>query len=87
MADVEKSRTADVPMHLRNAPAKGMKDLGYGDGYLYAHDFEGNYVPLQFLPDAFKAARYYLPGDNQYERQAAERLARLRERPHAPKKA
>ena len=78
LADVEGGRTAEVPMHLRNAPAKGMEELGYGKGYLYAHDFPGNWAPLQFLPDAFKDARYYEPGDNPYERQAAERLAKLK---------
>ena len=79
-ADVEGGRTAEVPMHLRNAPAKGMEALGYGKGYLYAHDFPGNWAPLQFLPDAFKDRRYYEPGDNPYERQAAERLAKLKSR-------
>jgi putative ATPase len=53
-----------------------MAELGYGKGYLYAHDFENNYVPLQFLPDAVKDKVYYEPGDNSYEKQLLDFLTR-----------
>src|SRR5690606_3568687 len=52
---------ADVPLHIRNAPTKLMKDLGYHQGYRYAHDFEGAYVPQQYLPDELKDATFYQP--------------------------
>ncbi|MCL2163503.1 MAG: replication-associated recombination protein A [Oscillospiraceae bacterium] len=80
LADVESKRTGEVPMHLRNAPAKGMKELGYGEGYKYAHDYEGNYVELQFLPDEVKDVVYYVPGKNNYEKQIEERMNNLKSR-------
>ena len=78
--EVEHLDTGEVPMHLRNAVVSGMKDLGYGKGYLYAHDFEGNYVPLQFLPDKMKDHIYYEPGKNRFEQEIAEYMAQLRGR-------
>jgi putative ATPase len=78
MHDVEHTHTGEPPMHLRNPQTQGMKDLGYGEGYLYAHDYENNYVPLQFLPDAVKDRVYYEPGGNSYERRLAEHMARLK---------
>ncbi len=48
---VEKTGNLPVPLHLRNAPTKLMKDLGYHEGYKYAHDYSGNYVAQQYLPD------------------------------------
>jgi putative ATPase len=76
--DVEHIPTGEPPMHLRNPVTSGMKDLGYGDGYLYAHDFPNHYVKLQFLPDAVKDKIYYTPGENRYERQIAEFMAKLK---------
>jgi len=67
MQDVAEKRTGEVPMHLRNAPAKGMKDLGYGVGYKYAHDYEGHIVDLQYLPDEMKGTIYYEPTGIGYE--------------------
>ena len=78
MDDVENIRTGEPPMHLRNAPADGMESLGYGKGYLYAHNYENNYVPLQFLPDEVKDRQYYIPGDNKYERQIRDFMDRLK---------
>jgi len=52
--DVENIPSGEPPMHLRNAVTDGMANLGYGKGYLYAHNYENNYVPLQFLPDEVK---------------------------------
>jgi putative ATPase len=50
-----------VPLHLRNAPTKLMRGLGYGRGYQYAHDYEGATIAQQHLPDALRERRYYLP--------------------------
>ena len=81
MDDVENIRTGEPPMHLRNAVTDGMDKLGYGKGYLYAHNYENNYVPLQFLPDEVKDRVYYEPGDNRYEKQIAEHLAKIKQPP------
>jgi len=67
LADVENRQTGEIPMHLRNAPVKGMSDLGYGKGYLYAHDFPGNIVDQEYLPEVLRGTRYYQPADNGYE--------------------
>ncbi len=69
-------RTGDlpVPLHIRNAPTKLMKDLGYHDGYKYAHDYEGNFVDQEFLPDQLKGTRFYEPGDNPSEQKTRELL-------------
>ena len=65
--DVRTRRTGEVPMHLRNAVTSGMKDLGYGKGYKYAHDYPGNYVEQQYLPEEMKGTVYYEPTGNGYE--------------------
>lgn len=70
--DIENIDTGTVPMWLRNAPAKGMKELGYSKGYKYAHNYEGNYVEMQFLPDKIKDRIYYKPTNNGYERKVRE---------------
>lgn len=67
MDDVAQKRTGEVPMHLRNAPAKGMADLGYGVGYKYAHDYEGHIVDQQYLPDEMVGTVYYEPTAIGYE--------------------
>jgi putative ATPase len=59
--DVKKYGPLPVPLHLRNAPTKLMKGLGYGKGYQYAHDYEGAAVTQQHLPDALRERRYYFP--------------------------
>jgi putative ATPase len=64
-----------VPLHIRNAPTKLMKDMGFGRGYQYPHDFEGNYVPEEYLPDALRGSRFYDPKDSGHEKLIAERLA------------
>lgn len=56
-----------VPLPLRNAPTKLMKDLGYGEDYKYAHDFEDNFTELEFLPDEIKGTSFYVPGNNNRE--------------------
>ena len=67
-----------VPLHLRNAPTKLMKDLGYKEGYKYAHDYEGNYVEQQHLPDGLADAQFWRPGNNPSEAKMAQRLADLK---------
>ena len=59
--DVKNKETGEVPMHIRNAPVSGMEKLGYGKGYLYPHDFPGNYVEQQYLPDKMVGTVYYEP--------------------------
>jgi len=61
-------------MHLRNAPTGLMKNLGYGKDYQYAHNYEGNIVDQQHLPDQLRGKSYYTPGESGYEKQIKERL-------------
>jgi putative ATPase len=68
---------APVPLALRNATTSLMKEWGFGEGYKYAHDYEGGYTPLQTLPDVIQDARFYEPTDRGYELKIA---ARMRER-------
>lgn len=70
--DVRNKRTGAVPLHLRNDAFKGAREWGYGVGYKYAHDFDGNYVEQQFLPDEIKDAQYYFPSGNGYEKHVLE---------------
>ncbi|PYG87449.1 putative ATPase [Ruminiclostridium sufflavum DSM 19573] len=67
LSDVETRNTGSVPMHLRNAPAKGMEQLGYGKGYKYAHDYENNIVKQEFFPEEMLGTLYYKPTANGYE--------------------
>ncbi|MBQ4022277.1 MAG: replication-associated recombination protein A, partial [Bacteroidales bacterium] len=66
-----------VPLHLRNAPTRLMKDLGYAKDYKYAHSYEGNFVDQEFLPDALKGTKFYEPGSNKHEDAIRARLAAL----------
>jgi putative ATPase len=77
--DVEQTRNDPVPIHLRNAPTGLMKELGYGKGYRYAHDFEEGVVAQQNLPENLAGRRYYQPTTRGFERELAERLQRIRE--------
>src|SRR5699024_871824 len=65
---VKQTGALSVPLHLRNAPTKLMKDLGYGDKYIYAHDYAGNFVETEFLPEEVKGTDLYQPGDNRREK-------------------
>ncbi len=78
LADVTQTRNDPVPLHLRNAPTPLMADLGLGDGYRYAHDFEGGVVGQQNLPDNLAGRRYYAPTDRGQEAELASRLERIR---------
>jgi putative ATPase len=64
-----------VPLHLRNAPTKLMKDLNYGKAYKYSHDFPGNFIAQEFLPDEIKGTKFYEPGDNARENELRKYLS------------
>ncbi|MBK8380660.1 MAG: replication-associated recombination protein A [Ignavibacteria bacterium] len=72
--DVNNLPTYDVPLHLRNAPTKLMKDLNYGKEYKYAHDFDDNFAEQQYLPDELKDKIYYSPSENGKEMDFKKRL-------------
>jgi putative ATPase len=78
--DVERTAAEPVPLHLRNAPTGLMKNLGYGQGYQYAHDKEGKVADMQCLPDNLKDRRYYQPTLEGTEKQIRERLDDIRRR-------
>jgi len=67
MSDVKESRNDPVPLHLRNAPTRLMKELSYGEGYKYAHDFEGAKVDQDHLPERLRGRKYYLPTPRGFE--------------------
>ena len=72
--EVKSGKNEPVPLHLRNAVTKLMKDNGYGNGYKYAHNFPGHVVDQQHLPDSLKDKKFYFPGELGYEKQVADRL-------------
>jgi putative ATPase len=72
--DVEQHGALPVPLHLRNAPTRLMKKLGYGKDYQYAHNFPDHVVDQQHLPDELKRQKYYEPSESGYEKQIKERL-------------
>ena len=77
LEEVRRSGNQPVPLHLRNAPTSLMKELGYSEGYKYAHDYEGNFVEQQFLPDALKDVRFWHPQQNPAENKLSERMRQL----------
>lgn len=77
IAVVKNTGNLSVPLHLRNAPTKLMKDLGYGDQYEYAHAHAGNFVDQEFLPAEISGKSFYIPGSNSREEQTAEWLKKL----------
>jgi len=72
--EVRKSGNLEVPLHLRNAPTKLMKDLDYGLGYKYAHSFPGHFAEQEFLPDAISGTAFYEPKDNLREEESRKRM-------------
>ena len=74
---VEEHGDLPVPLHLRNAPTKLMKDLGYHKGYQYAHDFEGNFVKDNYLPEEIKGMQFYDPGKTPKEEEIRKRMKGL----------
>ena len=77
LALVRQTGNLPVPLHLRNAPTKLMKDLGYAEGYKYAHDYPGHFVRQQFLPDELKEHRIWQPQENAAEARHKERMQAL----------
>ena len=65
---VRKTGNLPIPIHLRNAPTKLMKELGYGEDYKYAHDYANQFIEQEFLPEEIKGTSLYQPGDNQKEK-------------------
>ena len=74
---VKSSGNLPVPLYLRNAPTKLMADLGYSDGYKYAHDYPGHFADLEFMPEKLKEHRFYDPADNKHEDGLRSRLSSL----------
>ena len=77
--DVREHGSLEVPLKLRNAPTRLMKDSGYGQGYRYPHDEGGHAAGETYLPEHLRDRRYYEPSGNGYEAQLAERLRKLRD--------
>jgi putative ATPase len=75
--DVKNNPQYQVPLHLRNAPTKLMKELGYGKDYKYPHSFENHFLEEGYLPEELKNKQYYLPTENGNEKQIKERLKAL----------
>ena len=83
LQEVERSGNLPVPLHIRNAPTSLMKKLGYGKNYKYAHDYPGNFVRQQFMPDSLEGIRFWQPCSNVQE----DKLNRRQwERWHGPDK-
>jgi putative ATPase len=74
---VHESGDLPVPLSIRNAPTKLMKNMGYGKGYQYAHSYEGNFVPAEFLPDKVSGNKFYDPGNNPREEELRKYLRSL----------
>jgi putative ATPase len=84
--EIKHGSNEPVPLNLRNAVTNLMKDIGYGKGYKYAHNFEGHYVEQQHLPDSMKGKHFYTPGELGYERQIAARMKELKMKRVPPEK-
>ena len=67
LKNVRDFKNLSVPLHLRNSPTKLMKDLGYGKSYMYSHDFKGNFIDQDYLPDKIKNISFYKPQNNDHE--------------------
>ncbi len=79
-ADVENTAADPVPLHLRNAPTKLMKGLGYSRGYQYAHDLDSKVADMQCLPDNLRDRVYYLPTNEGIEKRIRERMDETKRR-------
>jgi putative ATPase len=77
LAEVRQSSDLPVPLHLRNAPTKLMKDLGYGENYQYAHQFPGNFIQQNYLPEALMNRSFFHPGSSKREQEIATQIQSL----------
>lgn len=84
LAEVRKSGALPVPLHIRNAPTKLMKELGYGKGYQYAHDYDDGYAGQECLPEKLAGRRFYEPRGHGYEKNIIERMQWLKNRKDKP---
>jgi putative ATPase len=78
--EIKGGSSEDVPLNIRNAPTPLMEEMGYGEGYKYAHDFPDHVVEQQHLPDSLKGKQFYTPGDLGYEQKMADRLKSIWQR-------
>jgi len=76
--EIKESGPQSVPMHLRNAPTKLMKDIGYSQGYIYPHDYPENQVKQEYLPEKIKKKIFYHPGDRGFEKEIKKRMIERR---------
>ena len=74
LAEVRISGALPVPLHIRNAPTKLMKELGYHQGYKYAHDSDEGYIPQEYLPERLTGRKFYDPTGHGYEKTIKERI-------------
>ena len=74
---VEKTGDLPVPLHLRNAPTNLMKQIGYGNDYMYSHDYQNHFVQQQFMPDSLQTLELYSPSDNPREQKTREELRKM----------
>ena len=80
LAEVRKSGALPVPLHVRNAPTRLMKDLGYHKGYKYAHNFKEGFVEQEYLPEQISGKKFYRPAGHGYEKYINERMEFLRKK-------
>jgi putative ATPase len=78
--EIEHSGPQPVPLHIRNAPTRLMKNLGYGQGYLYPHDYAGGWVEQQYLPDKVKRRIFYRPTERGFEKEIRKRISEGRKK-------
>jgi putative ATPase len=74
---VRQTGALPVPLHLRNAPSELMKEIGYGEGYRYAHDYDNNFAEQEFLPGKIAGTKFFEPGNNAREKELQKRLQEL----------
>ncbi|MFM1912495.1 MAG: hypothetical protein RIR51_333, partial [Bacteroidota bacterium] len=77
---VKETGDLPVPLHLRNAPTQLMKDLNYGEDYLYPHDFPNNWVEQNYLPEEIKNSEFYKFGENSQEQKTKDYLDKIKKR-------
>jgi putative ATPase len=80
MDEVQTHRAEPVPLHLRNAPTRAMKEWGYSQGYQHAHKFEDAITDMECLPESLAGRRFYEPTDRGVEQRIKQRLEEIRER-------